>query len=209
MKPVRPKKIETATTTAVSAIWIVLGMASLATIGTIVATITGRYIWIFGDGDTRIPLDHMPQILQADPFEGQEAWLIDAQLWVRLVGSVGNLIALAILVLTGVFLHRVITGIALSKPFSLDVLKSWKTLSMILILGGAAQGIANTLTFAVLYKIAFSNPDTSALGTSLQVLSLDLPQWPWWTILLGIVAQALYGAFKTGAQLEQDVTGLV
>ncbi len=62
----------------------------------------------------------------------------------------------------------------------------------------------------VLHRIVFSHPTTEALGTTnLQTLILDAPAWPWWTLLFGVVAQAISLAFKSGAKLEKEVSGLV
>lgn len=208
-KTVRSRKVAPTTTTAISALWIVLGVAALAALGTAIATVTGRYLWVFGEADNRLPLDYMPQILQAEPFEGTEAWLSNAPLWLRLTSSVSSFIALAILILAGRYIHRVLDGIAMGAPFGNRVLKSWKSLSSVLIFGGVAQGLANTLTFVALYQISFGSSGPAHIGTDLQAFAIDLPQWPWWTLLLGIVTQALFLAFKSGAKLEEDTTGLV
>lgn len=207
--PARPKKIESATTTAVSAIWLVIGIAALAAAGTALTIITGRTILTFGDADPHLPLSQLPQLLQADPVAGHQALLSDAPLWLRLLCSVGTVVSCVILCLSGIHLRRVIQGLAQGRFFSHGVLNNWKRLGFVLTLGAIVQGTAETLAFAGIFWITTTENPNEIWGSNLQGLSVDFPHWPWWTLLLGIIAQAIYGAFKSGAQLEKDVTGLV
>lgn len=208
-KSARPRKTEPATTTAISAIWLVIGVAAIYAALTALAIMTGRGLLAVTGEDALLPLSTLPQLIQADPAEGHQAWLSDAPLWLRLLCSVGTVTSCIILVLCGIYLRRVIQGLAAGRFFAAEVLESWRKLSLVLVLGAIIQGVAETAAFAAIFWITTTANPNEIWGSNLQGLGIDLPHWPWWTLLLGVVGQAIYGAFKSGAQLEKDVVGLV
>ncbi len=203
------KKIEPATTTAISALWIVLGAASLFAFGNAIAIIFGRVLFSDAESDPRLPLEHLPQLLQATPFAGESAFLVSAPLWLRLLCAGGTLVSVGIFILSGVYLRRVIQHLSLGKPFAPAVLSNWKRLSLVLFLGAVLQGTIETISFGAITLITTTADPNAIWGSNVQSLGVALPHWPWWTLLLGIIAQAISVAFQSGAELEREVTGLV
>lgn len=203
------KKIEPATTTAISGLWIVLGAASLFALGNAFSIISGRVLFSDANSDPRLPLERLPQLLQAAPFPGETAFLTDAPLWLRLLCAGGTLVSIGIFILSGVYLRRVIQNLSLGKPFAPAVLHNWKSLSLVLVVGSMLQGLIEVASFGAIMLITSSSAPNDIWGSNVQSLGVALPNWPWWTLLLGIVTQAILVAFKSGAQLEKDVVGLV
>ncbi|PPH43116.1 hypothetical protein C5D09_15135 [Rathayibacter sp. AY1C9] len=179
---------------------------------------TGRTLLVFGGADGRLPLRSLPQLLQAEPREGTAPTLADAALSLRLLGALPSLLQAVTIVLAAVFLLRVLRGIAAGRPFDPFVLANWRRLSLALLIGGVAQGLADTaaglylssgigLLFAA-GRVTDEQRD-AFLGGDYQAIGTNLPQWPVPVLLAGVVALALTAAFRAGAKLERDVDGVV
>ena len=197
------KKIEPATTTAISALWLVLGAASIFALANAIAIISGRVLFSDAESEARLPLEHLPQLLQATPFAGESAFLVDAPLWLRVLCASGTLVSIGIFVFSGIYLRRVMKNLSLGMPFAPAVLRNWKLLSLALVLGALIQGTLETLSFGAITLITTTADPNAIWGSSLQSLGVALPQLPWWTFMLGIVAQAISVAFRSGAELDR------
>ncbi|MFP7761857.1 hypothetical protein [Marisediminicola sp. LYQ85] len=180
-----------------------------------VTILTGRTLLTFGGADGRLPLEHLPQLLQADLRQGSSGTLADADLLLRILSATPALIETMIIVAATVFLLRALRRIASSEPFHPMVLRHWKLLASILIGGGILQGLADTAAGAYLFThisvTAQFDPAqrNEFLGGDYVAIGTNLPQWPVTTIVAGFVALALMTAFRSGAKLERDVDGVV
>lgn len=196
-------------------------VAALTVLGSLVTTVvtsTGRMLVTFGDADPRLPLSSLPQLLQADLREGASGTLADLDLGMRLLGAAPSLVHAVTVGLAAWSLVRVLRGVSAAAPFSPRVLKSWTYLTLVLLVGGVVEALADTA--AVLYlstrfgllwsgdgltpeeKIAFLGGDYMGIG-------IDVPTWPVPILVAGLVALALTTAFRAGARLERDVDGVV
>ena len=183
-----------------------------------ITILTGRVLFAFGGSDGRLPLSHLPQLLQADLRAGASGTLADADGWLRVVCAVPSLIHAVTVVLGTVFLLRALRGIAQARPFDAFVLTNWRRLSTALLAGGVLQGLFDTAATVYLASgigLLFGNGLVSSeqkdrfLGGDYQSIGTNVPIWPIPVIIAGLIALALAAAFQAGARLEKDVDGVV
>lgn len=196
-------------------------VATATALGDIVQAITiatGRVLFALGGSDGRLPLSHLPQLLQADLREGASGTLADADPWLRLACAVPSLVHAVTVVLATVFLLRVLRGVAQAHPFDPAVLTSWRCLSFALLAGGSLQALADTAATAYLVSgigMFFGMGRVSTeqqerfLGGDYWGIGTNVPQWPIPVLIAGLIALALTAAFRAGAKLEKDVDGVV
>lgn len=201
-----------------AALLIVASFTVISDVTQTITILTGRVLFAFGGSDGRLPLRHLPQLLQADLREGASGTLADADGWLRVVCAVPSLMHAVTVVLGTVFLLRALRGIAEARPFDTFVLTNWRRLSVALLAGGVLQGLLDTAATVYLasgigllfgsglvsseQKDAFLGGDYAAIGT-------NIPSWPIPVIIAGLIALALAAAFQAGARLEKDVDGVV
>lgn len=200
---------------------VLLIVASFSVLSDLTQTITiatGRALFAFGGSDGRLPLGHLPQLLQAELREGQSGTLADADLSLRLLCALPSALHAATVALATVFLLRALRGIAQGQPFAPYVLLNWRHLSIALLIGGVAQGLADTVASVYLASrigllfgsgIVTREQAVTFLGGDYQAIGTNVPQWPVPIIIAGLVALALTAAFRAGAKLEKDVDGVV
>ena len=203
----------------VRAVLLIVATLTVVSDATRVITITtGRVLFAMGGADGRLPLSHLPQLLQADLSEGASGTLADADLSLRLLSALPAVLHAVTIVLATVFLLRALRGVALARPFDAFVLTSWRRLSIALLAGGIAQGLADTAAttylntrIGLLFGAGQVTPDErdAFLGGDYQSIGTNLPQWPVAVVVAGLVAAALTVAFRAGARLEEDVDGVV
>ncbi|PPH25793.1 hypothetical protein [Rathayibacter sp. AY1F9] len=197
----------------------VLIVAMFSTLGALTQGITVAMgsLFAFGGADGRLPLTSLPQIKQAELRAGATGTLVDADPLLRLLGGLPSLLQAATIVLATVFLLRVLRGVAVARPFDPFVVSSWRGLSLALLIGGVAQGLAATA--ATIYLVArlgsFDGSSAAAaqraavLGGEYDVVTWSVPQWPIVMLVAGLVSFALAAAFRAGGKLEREVEGVV
>jgi hypothetical protein len=188
-----------------------------------ITTITGRYLFS-GDGvDPRLPLSDLPQVRDAVPAIGSSGTLPDADLLLRILGAVPSAVHGVTVVLAIAWLLRALRGIAQGEPFHGFVVANWRRLAITLLVGGALQGLADTLANAYLAAglgfgalagavgtFAAGRPVASAfLGGDYDSISSTGAAWPFDLLLAGLVALALTAAFRASARLAEDADGVV
>ncbi|MFT2752391.1 hypothetical protein [Clavibacter sp. Sh2088] len=198
--------------------WTVLADASRT-----LTTITGRYLVLVGEGDPRLPLADLPQLADAEPAAGATGALADADLLLRILGALPSLVHGVTAVLAIAWLLRALRGIAQGEPFHAFVVANWRRLAITLLVGGAAQGIADLASHAYLSAglgfgalfgavgtFSAGEPQNSAfLGGDYASISSRAVTWPVDLLLAGLVALALTAAFRAGARLAEDADGVV
>jgi len=83
--------------------------------------------------------------LQADLREGATGTLADAALSLRILCATPFLVQAIAITLATVALLRILKGVAWARPFSTDVLKNWRLLTLALLGGGVLQGVMDTV----------------------------------------------------------------
>ncbi|MBF4620843.1 hypothetical protein [Clavibacter sp. VKM Ac-2542] len=188
-----------------------------------ITTATGRYLFVGGDTDPRLPLADLPQIADAVPAAGADGTLADADLLLRILGALPSLIHGVTVVFAVAWLLRALRGIAQGEPFHAFVVANWRRLAITLLVGGALQGIADVLaqahlaaglglgaTFGALGTFSAGQPAGSEfLGGDYDSISSTGAAWPLELLLAGLVALALTAAFRAGARLAEDADGVV
>ena len=156
--------------------------------------------------------------MQADLREGATGTLADAALSLRILCATPFLVQAIAITFATVALLRILKGVAWARPFSTDVLKNWRLLTLALLGGGVLQGVMDTVanvylasSIGLLFGAGAIMPEArnEFLGGDYEGISVDLPQWPIAFIVAGLVALSLHAAFRTGARLERDVDGVV
>jgi hypothetical protein len=207
LNPVR-RRSGRSTRVALAAIAIVVVAAILNDLVKIITISTGRVLFAIGGADGRLTLDYLPQLLQADLREGASGYLTDAPLWLRLLCASPTLIHALTIALAAVLFVQIVRSIAAGKPFTPKVINNWATVGSVLIVGGIIQGIADTVAGAAIFNLANSGTP-KALGADYSVIGTNVPEWPFFMILLGVLAAAIATAFRSGARLEEEVFGVV
>lgn len=215
--PVRPKRARYRVINI-----IVVGIASLAALFTLVqvATIvTGRALFTFGGADGRLPLVHLPQLLQADHAEGGSGTLADLDFSMRLLGASPMFVQAVVFVVAAVALVRIVSGISRAHPFNDVVQSNWKLLTMALLGGGLLQAGLETVAWAYFSSrigllfgsgLGITREEQEAfLGGDYSAIGVAMPSWPLTIIVAGLVALALTVAFRIGARLEREAEGVV
>lgn len=106
---------------------------------------TGHALLAGGGTDGRLPLSFLPQLLQADLREGATGTLADAALSLRILCATPFLVQAIAITFATVALLRILKGVAWARPFSTDVLKNWRLLTLALLGGGVLQGVMDTV----------------------------------------------------------------
>jgi hypothetical protein len=210
MNDIRPRS-QRSTAIAIAAVWIVVGTSVLVDLMGVITMTTGRVLFTSGGADGRLPLSYLPQFLQADLREGTTGYLIDAPLWFRVLCSSPTLIHAVTIVLAAVVFIHILRGIASGRPFAPSVLRDWSRVSVVLIVGGVLQGLVDTVAGVVIFSLANAGRSMGEhpFGADYSGIGVDFPQWPFYMILVGIVAAAIAAAFRSGARLEEEVVGVV
>lgn len=210
LSPARPKS-RRSTTVAVAAIVIVVGAALLNDLVRTITIVSGRVLFAIGGTDGRLPLASLPQLLQADLREGASGYLTDAPVWLRILCASPTVIHALTIALAAVLFVRILRSIAVAEPFTPEVVRNWIRISSVLIVGGIFQGLVDTVAGAVIFNLASLGAPAgeNPLGADYSVIGTDIPQWPFFMILLGVLVAAVATAFRTGARLKEDVIGVV
>jgi hypothetical protein len=139
-----PKKLVTKTDVrldrtsriAVVSIWIIVGGAVLANVMTIIAVVSGRYLFTSGGAEPQLQLSYLPKLAQADLRERNTGFLTDAAIWIRLLSASQLVLNALTIALAAVTFVRIMQDIAAGRPFASSVLSNWAKLSVVLIVGG-------------------------------------------------------------------------
>ncbi|TFC08441.1 hypothetical protein [Cryobacterium sp. MDB2-33-2] len=202
---------------AEGAIMIVLVLTLLNDIPLAITISTGRVLVALGGADGRLPLSHLPQLLQAELREGTQGTLADADLGLRLLAALPTVLHAVTVTAAAILLIGILYRVALGRPFSSEVLRRWRWLTAVLLIGGVLQSLADTgailyLSLHIGLLTAGSMPRediVSFLGGDYSIISTNAPQWPIPILLGGIIALALGVAFRAGAQLVEEADGVV
>lgn len=196
---------------AIVAICLIVGAALVNDAMRAITITTGRTVFAFGGADGRLPLSYLPQLLQADLREGETGYLTDAPLWLRLLCASPAVLHAITIALAAVVIIQIVRRIASAQPFAKSVLRNWTRLSLVLIVGGIVQGIVDTIAGSTIFGLSASGMagGDHPLGADYSAIGTNFPQWPFFMILLGIVAAAIATAFRSGARLEEEAVGVV
>jgi hypothetical protein len=186
-------------------------LAALNDLVQVVTVSTGRVLIALGGAEGRLPLSALPQLLQADLREGTTGYLTDAPWGLRLLAASPAAIHALTLLWAALVLIRILRYIAGAKPFEVPAISGWRRLSLILVIGGVSQGLADT--FAV-FEVAHLSRESiftgkHLLGADYSGIGVNIPQWPILLIVLGIVAGSIAAAFRAGARLQEEALGVV
>lgn len=192
-------------------VWIVAVMAAIGSALEVFTTITGRVVFALNGADPRLPLTSLPQINQAELREGATGYAVDAPIWLRTLCATPAMLYVLVALFAAVLITRALFGIAASRPFSPAVRRNLTVLSLILIIGGVLYGVLDTIAGRTIYDVAtsFTQGVQFPLGADYAVTSTNVPRWPFFMIITGVVGLALSTAFKAGARLEEEADGLV
>lgn len=207
----RQKQRTASTTIARIAVWVVAVIAVIHNAVQVYTIVSGHVLIAFGGADSRLPLTSLAQINQAELRGGGTGYLVDVPAWLRVLCSVPAFLNILVAVLAAILVVRIIRRIAVGQPFVPAVRRNWVALSAVLIVGGVLLGIADAVAGQVVFGVAsnFTFQPPFPLGADYQVLSVDVPRWPFFMILTGVVGLAISAAFKEGARLEEEADGLV
>lgn len=195
---------------AVATVIVVGALASLSVLLQALMTVTGRYLFTWGGADQRKPLVDLPQLLQADIRDGYSMFLEDLPAWLRMLGASPLLLHAVIVAAAVALVVRLCRRIASGDPFGRSARGTLTRLSLVLIVGGVAQGILDTIAVGVATNWISSRMFTSLGGDfAVQGLGTDLPNFPIMLIVLGIITAALAVAFREGARLREEMAGVV
>lgn len=197
----RSTKIAIATVAVVAALTVVWDAISAFTV------ITGRSLTATGGADPWLPLSFLPQVANASLREGATGSLADIPEWLRLLCATPTIIHAVVLLLATPLIIRVIGRVGQGQPFAPSVLRSWSSLSVVLIVGGVLQGVLDTIAGRVLFNLTFT-PEIP-LYEAYEGMNLQGPNWPLLLIVVGIICVAITTAFRSGARLEKEVEGVV
>ena len=199
------------TNIALVAVWIVAGGAVLANLIRLSITLTGRFIFFFWEPDTRMPITALPQVQQADIAAGTDGYLTDVPSWIRLLCATPTITNTLTVLLAAIFVAGIIRKIAHGQPFDKKVIRNWKILGFVLVIGGTIQGVLDTVAGQSLMGANGQADENGAyeLGVQYLILIISTPRWPVLLMLLGVISAALAIAFRSGAQLEREVEGVV
>lgn len=174
--------------------------------------LTGRTLFVNEDADGGLPLSWLPIVEASTLAQGATGDLRDADLWLR-IGAGFPLILEALTIATATaLLLRTLRSVARSEPFSPAAVSGLRRLAIVLLSGSAAVGLLSTA--ATIYLTINAGPVTGSdrtafLGANYSGLTIGLPHWPVPLIIGGLVAAALLAAFRSGAQLMNDVDGVI
>ncbi|PQZ95814.1 hypothetical protein CQ018_00480 [Arthrobacter sp. MYb227] len=199
------------TNIALVAVWIVAGGAILANLIQLSITLTGRFIFFFWEPDTRMPITALPQVLRADVRFDADGYLTDVPSLIRALCATPTVTNTLTVLLSAIFVAGIIRKIAHGQPFDKKVVRNWKILGFVLVIGGTIEGILDTVAGQSLMG-AEGFPDENGnfeLGAEYMILVVNSPQWPILLMLLGVISAALAIAFRSGARLEIEVEGVV
>jgi len=202
---------------AEGAIMIVLVLTLLNDISQVITISTGRVLFALGGADARLPLSHLPQLLQAELREGTQGTLADADLGLRLLAALPTLLHAVTVTAAAILLIGILYRVALGRPFSSGVLVRWRWLTTVLLVGGVLQSLADTganlylsMHIGLLGGGPASREEVAAfLGGDYSSIGTNVPQWPIPILLGGVIALALGVAFRAGAQLVEEADGVV
>ena len=196
---------------AVAAVWTALLFAMLGAAVQAITILTGRALMTFGGADGRLPLETLPQLLQADLHEGESAFLTDVPVWLRLLCAGPGIIQALTILAAAVLVTRILRGISAGDSFAPGVRRALRWLAATLCGGALLKAGADFAAVSTLWRLGDLSSPTRLEGflSPYQGLGFAPPSVPWMLLLLGIIAAALAVAFREGARLKEDTIGIV
>lgn len=195
-----------ATRRATSFVVVVAALAAAFGLITAVGIVRGRMIGI-GMPDPPLPMSYLPQILAADPGEGNTMTVVDLPALVRVLCALPGLVHAVTLVVAALLLTQVLREIARGRTFGPIGRLALARLSLVLVLGSVLCFLLDALAVWRLHVAMY--PITDQPPTRWDTFGISLPTIPLLLIMLGVVAAALLHAFKDGAALERDAEGVI
>jgi hypothetical protein len=205
-----PKQGQLARASAVL-IAVIAVLAALNDLVRVVTVSTGRVLIALGGAEGRLPLSALPQLLQADLREGTTGYLTDAPWGLRLLAASPAAIHAVTVLWAALVLTRILRHIAGAKPFDVPTISGWRQLTIILVIGGIIQGLADTFAVFEISNLSMQSMSTGKhlLGADYSGIGVNIPQWPILLIVLGLVAGSIAAAFRAGARLQEEAHGVV
>ncbi|MBI9113778.1 hypothetical protein [Sanguibacter suaedae] len=181
------------------------GLVRMWTLG-----ITGRYLVVFGEGDPRLTLDALPQLLQLTSRDGDTLPLEHLPAGLRVLAASPELTSGIVAFVAALLVVVLVRAIARGDAFGRRPRRALAGLGAVLLGGGVLQGLLDTAAVAAVVSAtrsgALRTPEFERvyMGTG-----IDVPHWPVQTIIVGAVALVLLLAFRAGADLQEETQGVV
>lgn len=189
-------------TWAVAAVWVCAGILALAAVGAAAMLAKGSYLATFGGASPDLDVVRMGLLDEATPTEGLDPVLADIPVGNRLLFAVAPLVTAASWVIAAVLVTRVLREIGAGRPFGATVVRSLPRVALVL----GAGALAN-LGADVVATVAFiASPRANELFSTMSSESFDFPGT---TFVCAVLIGALGVAFRQGAAMEHELSGLV
>ena len=174
--------------------------------------IAGRTLFVGEGARGGLPLTWLPMIDAAQLAPGATGDLRDADLLLRIGAGSPPIIEAVTVAIAAAILIGILRSVARATPFSSTVVTGLRRLAIVLLSGGIVAGVLSTI--ANIHLIINAGPvsgsdRTAFLGANYSDLTIGLPQWPTPLTIGGLIAVALLAAFRSGAQLMDDVDGVI
>ncbi|PFG20155.1 DUF2975 domain-containing protein [Serinibacter salmoneus] len=179
--------------------------ASLQALGSLWCLATGRFLFALGGAEPRLDYLDLPQVLRAQSRDGEVAYLVDLDFWVRLVGYTPAVLTGVVMALGAAWGVAVLGTIGRGRPFDPAVLRGMRRIGFVLSLGGV---VAGALDVAANWMLANQLDDLFTHGPY-EGLVYDGGSWPVAVIVIGVVVLATGAAFREGARMTEELTHVV
>lgn len=216
MTPATQSSTRTGMTTPRLITWALIGVAALMVVADLIqatALATGRVLVSAGGANPRLSLDGIPHLFTSEARAGTVEALSDTALSSRALLTVPSLLHAAVVVATTVLVLQIVRAVAANEPFSAPTLRRWRRLALVLLIGGTAQVIADSVanTHLITTIESYYGGDRSTPAEQAMMLGGDFAPVGANILVIaaGLVALALTAAFRSGARLAKDVDGLV
>ncbi|MCG2622996.1 hypothetical protein LVY72_13925 [Arthrobacter sp. I2-34] len=191
-----------ATTAAITGVTILGGVMIAGSVLPPWPLISNQY---FGQNS---PIGNFVQAVFEYPIVGPAAWLfVDQEPWYVSVLELAPIILQAIILAVLTFaIARLLAGIPGGDSFAPSVRKSLTLLSVAALAGAIIQFSVGLLAWTICkgwHDANFGPVNDLVYGRP------PFPDWPVTLLIIGILAAALRAAFRDGAQLREEVAGIV
>lgn len=148
-----------------------------------------------------VPPTALPQLTQLELGDDPRLTVTVIPWWIRLLSVLAIAVSAASAAAALWLTRRAVARIGEGEPFHPDVVRSLRTIGIVLVGGALLRPLLDVATTAALLSWAGSQRGMS--------IGYDFPQVPLTLLTVGLVAGCLQVAFRSGAQLTEEAVGVV